>query len=859
MPCQGVQMWSLSGLVAAFLDLVIAYLLLCASAVAYLASKFMGLFGLNLPCPCDGIFLNIHSKSFCLNRLLVDFPTQRVSDVQLSVKEKFPFSDCISGKTRVSDVVGDNYGNGILEIEGEASCSSVSDARKPADVARKELGSRAEKYDMKGKGVINHRPKSRLRQRRKGGGGLGKYSSVASYDPPLLEGGLDVEPYSHRSTNKEGNGLVGDSSLPVENDAEVHNLEYDDKATTETEVRPRAVTSCEINHSLDEDMPIKENILSIEELQNNPQGLQGFSGDEKSTIRLLEQTLEEERNARAALYVELEKERSAAATAADEAMAMILRLQEEKASIEMEARQYQRMIEEKSFYDAEEMDILKEILLRREKEKHFLEKEVEAYRMIVSVGDEQLAGDGSDKSYARQLFDLPLDPNDDPDLILRRLAASTDKRTVENICLEDKPNSKLASGNGTLVECQDETSSFKKQGDSDEQSVQMSVCDSVENMDLQEKEMITVYKNLQLTSPGPRECEKSIPLDEKELEQIQGMNLGHELEEKIIVTCYGTRTGDPCRDPSLKQQPKDAQLGLSNLCDPVLDKNSCLYDVHIIGDKSNICSDTSVDRSERNSAPSESSVTKSVNVTTDRQSSSSGLDTDVDLKRSSSEITSGLPPVGPKGSSLISELRRSSMSAMDGEMLKIDSEISRLRERLKRVQEGREKLGLSVEKHEKESTQLKLLEDIARQVREIRQLTEPRKAARQASLPIPNSKGSSKKRRSRSVSSAFQRRMICCYLHCIRRLKSKTIQDATRSLLVAQNSSSSPHKIKVQGELRNGKQVTGMPATAYIGTAVILSFSLKIKVWLAQKDNSIPAIEANRQVSPINSFLGKFT
>ncbi|KAK4406098.1 putative myosin-binding protein 5 [Sesamum angolense] len=768
-------MWSLSGLVAAFLDLVIAYLLLCASAVAYLASKFMGFFGLNLPCPCDGIFFNIHSKSFCLNRLLVDFPTQRVSDVQLSVKEKFPFSDCISGKNSVSDV-GDNYGNGILEIEGEASCSSVSDARKPADVARKELGSRTEKYDMKGKGVVNHRPKSRLRQRRKGGGGLGKYSSVASYDPPLLEGGLVVEPYSHCSTNKEGNGLVGNSSIPVENDAEVHNLEWyiylvrkeiifkdpninwgldDDKATTETEVRPRAVTSCEMNHSLDEDMPIKESILSIEELQNNPQGLQGFSGDEKSTIRLLEQTLEEERNARAALYVELEKERSAAATAADEAMAMILRLQEEKASIEMEARQYQRMIEEKSFYDAEEMDILKEILLRREKEKHFLEKEVEAYRMIVSEGDEQLAGDGSDKSYARQLFDLPLDPNDDPVLILRRLAASTDKRTVENKCSEDKPNSELAFGNGTLVECQDETSSFKKQG--------------------------TLTSNLYRC---PRECEKSIPLDEKELEQIQGMNLGHELEEKIIVTCYGTRTGDPCRDPSLKKQPKDAQLGLSNLCGPVLDKDSCLYDVHIIDDKSNICSDTSVDRSERNSAPSESSVTKSVNVTADRQSSSSGLDTDVDVKRSSSEITSGLPPVGPKGSSLISELRRSSMSAMDGEMLKIDSEIGRLRDRLKRVQEGREKLGLSVDKQEKESTQLKLLEDIARQVREIRQLTEPRKAARQASLPIPNSKASSKKRRSRSVSSAFQRRMTPAIFNAYdvyNPKPSKTLQEVSSS------------------------------------------------------------------------------
>ena len=109
---------------------------------------------------------------------------------------------------------------------------------------------------------------------------------------------------------------------------------------------------------------------------------QDFDGSDKNAIRVLEQALDEEHAARTALYLELEKERSAAATAADEAMAMILRLQEEKAIIEMEARQYQRMIEEKSAYDAEEMNILKEILLRRERENHFLEKEVEAYKRM---------------------------------------------------------------------------------------------------------------------------------------------------------------------------------------------------------------------------------------------------------------------------------------------------------------------------------------------------------------------------------------------------------------------------------------------------------------------------------------------
>lgn len=98
--------------------------------------------------------------------------------------------------------------------------------------------------------------------------------------------------------------------------------------------------------------------------------------------------MKEERAARAAVCVELDKERNAAASAADEAMAMIHRLQDEKAAIEMEARQFQRMVEEKSTFDAEEMVILKDILIRREREKHFLEKEVEAYRQLLEETEE---------------------------------------------------------------------------------------------------------------------------------------------------------------------------------------------------------------------------------------------------------------------------------------------------------------------------------------------------------------------------------------------------------------------------------------------------------------------------------------
>lgn len=104
--------------------------------------------------------------------------------------------------------------------------------------------------------------------------------------------------------------------------------------------------------------------------------------DMELKIKNLELLLEKSQAANAALHIDLDKERSAAASAADEAMAMIYRLQSEKANFEMESRQLQRIIQEKSMYDEEEMNILKEIIVRREMEKHALVKELEAYRQL---------------------------------------------------------------------------------------------------------------------------------------------------------------------------------------------------------------------------------------------------------------------------------------------------------------------------------------------------------------------------------------------------------------------------------------------------------------------------------------------
>lgn len=80
------------------------------------------------------------------------------------------------------------------------------------------------------------------------------------------------------------------------------------------------------------------------------------------------------------LYMELDEERSASAVAANNAMAMITRLQAEKAAVQMEALQYQRMMDEQAEYDQEALQSMSSELAKREVEIKELEAEFEAYR-----------------------------------------------------------------------------------------------------------------------------------------------------------------------------------------------------------------------------------------------------------------------------------------------------------------------------------------------------------------------------------------------------------------------------------------------------------------------------------------------
>ncbi|KAL4383193.1 hypothetical protein GQ457_15G025100 [Hibiscus cannabinus] len=84
------------------------------------------------------------------------------------------------------------------------------------------------------------------------------------------------------------------------------------------------------------------------------------------------------------LHKELEEERNASAIAANQAMAMITRLQEEKSGLQMETLHYLRMMDEQADHDEDALDKANDLLAEKEKELQDLEEELEFYRLNFS-------------------------------------------------------------------------------------------------------------------------------------------------------------------------------------------------------------------------------------------------------------------------------------------------------------------------------------------------------------------------------------------------------------------------------------------------------------------------------------------
>ncbi|XP_014491610.1 myosin-binding protein 1 [Vigna radiata var. radiata] len=100
----------------------------------------------------------------------------------------------------------------------------------------------------------------------------------------------------------------------------------------------------------------------------------------ESAVDRLKRQVDHDRKLLNALYKELEEERNASAVAANQALAMITRLQEEKATLHMEALQYLRMMDEQSEYETEAFQKANDLLVEKEKEIEELQAKLEFYR-----------------------------------------------------------------------------------------------------------------------------------------------------------------------------------------------------------------------------------------------------------------------------------------------------------------------------------------------------------------------------------------------------------------------------------------------------------------------------------------------
>ncbi|KAK3162099.1 hypothetical protein QOZ80_1BG0085380 [Eleusine coracana subsp. coracana] len=137
---------------------------------------------------------------------------------------------------------------------------------------------------------------------------------------------------------------------------------------------------------------VVQNITNRISLERNASGLESLEEsivsemEGESTIDRLRRQIDLDRKSIHLLCRELEEERNASAIAASQALAMITKLQDEKAAMQMEASHYQRMMEEQAEYDGEALAKANELLAEREQQIEELETELENCRQRFGTG-----------------------------------------------------------------------------------------------------------------------------------------------------------------------------------------------------------------------------------------------------------------------------------------------------------------------------------------------------------------------------------------------------------------------------------------------------------------------------------------
>ncbi|GAU11666.1 hypothetical protein TSUD_334780, partial [Trifolium subterraneum] len=211
-------------------------------------------------------------------------------------------------------------------------------------------------------------------------------SDIGQQNPNLLDLG-DAYKLAVSNRGRQLSGMlaehwIGKDSSRVNEDLKILLSQFSATRGTDmsfNEISPRLSINSEEAKTSDVSnstgMQILQKMISLE---RNESGL-SLDGsivsdiEGESPVDKLKRQVDHDRKLMNALYKELEEERNASAIAASQALAMITRLQEEKASLHMEALQHLRMMDEQSEYEMEALQKANDLLAEKEKEIEDLE------------------------------------------------------------------------------------------------------------------------------------------------------------------------------------------------------------------------------------------------------------------------------------------------------------------------------------------------------------------------------------------------------------------------------------------------------------------------------------------------------
>lgn len=230
-------------------------------------------------------------------------------------------------------------------------------------------------------------------------------------------------------------------------------------STTNDDLRAFDVSgsSCLQSQILQKRHTLERNESSFESLDGSI--ISDIEGE--SLVDRLKRQVEHDRKSLCSLYKELEEERNASAVAVSQSMAMITRLQEEKAAFQLEALQYLRMVEEQSEYDMETLEKSNSLLAEKEREVHDLEEELSFYRKKFPNGSmfEIIASFPRSSDTDRELLHdnirglEPTVATTNVSAVQNPLSAFEDERVYISQCLKKfEEKLKLFSNNGVCLD-----------------------------------------------------------------------------------------------------------------------------------------------------------------------------------------------------------------------------------------------------------------------------------------------------------------------------------------------------------------------------------------------------------------------